>query len=85
MHGDGHTSALLQVDLHCRRWRLEVCDGAHWAFVMEKGQRRRPSSEMFLPNVNHEGMISAALWNVDWLGLLFPLEQSLRGLSLKSI
>jgi hypothetical protein len=23
--------------------RLEVCDGAHWAFVMKKSQRPRPS------------------------------------------
>jgi hypothetical protein len=23
--------------------RLDVCDGAHWAFVMKKSQRPRPS------------------------------------------
>ena len=36
--GDGHTLALLQVDSIVADGRLEVCDGAHWAFVMKKDE-----------------------------------------------
>ncbi len=40
---DGHSSALLQVDSIVADGRLDVCDGAHWAFVMKKSQTPRLS------------------------------------------
>src|SRR5271166_5985599 len=42
--GDGHTSGLPHRSISIvDDGRLEVCDGAHWAFVMKKSQRPRPS------------------------------------------
>ena len=36
--GDGHTSGVLQVDSIVADGRLDVCDGAHCAFVMKKAK-----------------------------------------------
>jgi len=42
--------------------RLEVCDGAHWAFVMKKSQRIRPSEAWTAtrPQVHNSGSNFAA-------------------------
>ncbi len=42
--GDGRTSTLAQLTSIVADGRLEVCDGAHWAFVMKKGSAGVSSS-----------------------------------------